>query len=93
MAERDADGFLIAPDGGITWQLRGLVIEKVLGVLLRLAVQLSDHQAERDRREAAVFMHEDQHRERLAGGLRENNSVDGAAAVGAGCFGVSNRHA
>lgn len=42
------------------------VIEKVLGVLMRLATQLSDHQAERDRREAAAFMHEEQHRERRA---------------------------
>jgi len=42
------------------------VIEKVLGVLARLAVQLDDHQAERDRREAAACTHEDQHRERRA---------------------------
>lgn len=42
------------------------VIEKVLGVLARLANHLSEHQAERDRREAAAFMHEDQHRERRA---------------------------
>ena len=42
------------------------VIEKVLGVLARLAIQLNDHQAERDRREAAAFMHEDQHRDRRA---------------------------
>lgn len=42
------------------------VIEKVLGVLARLAIKLGDHQAERDRREAAAFMHEDQHRERRA---------------------------
>jgi len=42
------------------------VIEKVLGVLARLAIQLGDHQAERDRREAAACTHEDQHRERRA---------------------------
>jgi hypothetical protein len=42
------------------------VIERVLGVLMRLAVQLNDHQAERDRREAAALTHEDQHRERRA---------------------------
>ncbi len=42
------------------------LIEKVVGVLMRLAVQLNDHQAERDRREAAAFMHEEQHRERRA---------------------------
>lgn len=42
------------------------VIERVLGVLMRLAVQLNDHQAERDRRDAAACMHEDQHRERRA---------------------------
>jgi len=42
------------------------VIEKVLGVLIRLANQLNDHQAERDRRDAAACMHEDQHRERRA---------------------------
>ncbi|BFI95482.1 MAG: hypothetical protein RSP_09920 [Rhodanobacter sp.] len=42
------------------------VIEKVLGVLVRLVEQLRDHQVERDRREAAAFMHEDQHRERRA---------------------------
>lgn len=42
------------------------VIEKVLGVLARLAIQLGDHQAERDRREAAAFTHEDQHHERRA---------------------------
>jgi hypothetical protein len=42
------------------------VIEKVLGVLMRLAAQLNDHQAERDRRDVAAFHHEDQHRERRA---------------------------
>ena len=42
------------------------VIEKVLGVLMRLAIQLNDHQTERDRREAAALTHEDQHHERRA---------------------------
>lgn len=48
----------------VLWLVR--VIEKVLGVLARLANHLGEHQAERDRREAAAFMHEDQHRERRA---------------------------
>jgi len=30
MAERDADGYLLAPDGSRHWQLGGRVIEKVL---------------------------------------------------------------